>query len=131
MDSAIINHLKKTYNVLIGERSAELIKMNIGSALWDEPEEFYEIRGRDLISGLPKPWKYPLVKFNLPSRKPLSKSWKALRNVSKKLRRSLASDNMDRGIVLAGGGALLRGLDKLIGRRPICRFMFVRNRCWR
>lgn len=116
MDSAIINHLKKTYNVLIGERSAELIKMNIGSALWDEPEEFYEIRGRDLISGLPKTVEISSSEIQFALKETVEQIVEGIKECLEKTPPELASDIMDRGIVLAGGGALLRGLDKLIGQ---------------
>ena len=116
MDSAIINHLKKTYNVLIGERSAELIKMNIGSALWDEPEEFYEIRGRDLISGLPKTVEISSSEIQFALKETVEQIVEGIKECLEKTPPELAADIMDRGIVLAGGGALLRGLDKLIGQ---------------
>lgn len=116
MDSAIINHLKKTYNVLIGERSAELIKMNIGSALWEGPEEFYEIRGRDLISGLPKTVEISSSEIQLALKETVESIVEGIKECLEKTPPELASDIMDRGIVMAGGGSLLRGLDKLIGR---------------
>lgn len=116
MDSAIINHLKKTYNVLIGERSAELIKMNIGSALWEGPEEFYEIRGRDLISGLPKTVEISSSEIQLALKETVESIVEGIKECLEKTPPELASDIMDRGIVMAGGGSLLRGLDKLIGQ---------------
>ncbi|MBP1761156.1 MAG: Rod shape-determining protein MreB [Firmicutes bacterium] len=116
MDSAIINHLKKTYNVLIGERSAELIKMNIGSALWEGPEEFYEIRGRDLISGLPKTVEISSSEIQLALKETVEQIVEGIKECLEKTPPELASDIMDRGIVMAGGGSLLKGLDKLIGR---------------
>jgi rod shape-determining protein MreB len=116
MDSAIINHLKKTYNVLIGERSAEMIKMNIGSALWEGPEEFYEIRGRDLISGLPKTVEISSGEIQLALKETVEQIVEGIKECLEKTPPELASDIMDRGIVMAGGGSLLRGLDKLIGR---------------
>jgi rod shape-determining protein MreB len=116
MDNAIINHLKKTYNVLIGERTAELIKMNIGSALWEGPEEFYEIRGRDLISGLPKTVEISSSEIQLALKETVEQIVEGIKECLEKTPPELASDIMDRGIVMAGGGAFLRGLDKLIGR---------------
>jgi rod shape-determining protein MreB len=116
MDNAIINHLKKTYNVLIGERSAELIKMNIGSALWEGPEEFYEIRGRDLISGLPKTVEISSSEIQLALKETVESIVEGIKECLEKTPPELASDIMDRGIVMAGGGSLLRGLDKLIAQ---------------
>jgi rod shape-determining protein MreB len=98
MDEAIIQYLRKNYNLLIGERTAEEIKMSIGSALWEGPEEHFEVRGRDMVNGLPK----------------TIKTSSTIRVCLEKTPPELASDIMDRGIVMAGGGALLRGLDKLI-----------------
>lgn len=116
MDNAIINHLKKTYNVLIGERSAELIKMNIGSALWEGPEEFYEIRGRDLISGLPKTVEVSSSEIQVALKETVEQIIEGIKECLEKTPPELASDIMDRGIVLAGGGSFLRGLDKLIAQ---------------
>ena len=115
MDSAIINHLKKTYNVLIGERSAEMIKVNIGSALWEGPEGLYEIRGRDLISGLPKTVEISSSEIQLALRETVEQIVEGIKECLEKTPPELASDIMDRGIVMAGGGSLLKGLDKLIG----------------
>jgi len=114
MDSAIINHLKKTYNVLIGERSAELIKVNIGSALWDGPEGFYEIRGRDLIRGLPKTVEISSSEIQLALKETVEQIVEGIKECLEKTPPELASDIMDRGIVMAGGGSLLKGLDKLV-----------------
>ncbi|NLV22196.1 MAG: rod shape-determining protein [Syntrophomonadaceae bacterium] len=116
MDNAIINHLKKTYSVLIGERSAELIKMNIGSALWEGPEEFYEIRGRDLISGLPKTVEISSGEIQVALKETVEQIIDGIKECLEKTPPELASDIMDRGIVMAGGGSFLRGLDKLIGQ---------------
>jgi len=116
MDNVIINHLKKTYSVLIGERSAELIKMNIGSALWEGPEEFYEIRGRDLISGLPKTVEISSGEIQVALKETVEQIIDGIKECLEKTPPELASDIMDRGIVMAGGGSFLRGLDKLIGQ---------------
>lgn len=115
MDEAIIGHLKKTYNLLIGERTAENIKINIGSALIEGPEEFYEVKGRDLVSGLPKTIEISSIEVQQALRETVEQIVEGIKICLEKTPPELASDIMDRGIVMAGGGALLRGLDKLIG----------------
>jgi rod shape-determining protein MreB len=114
MDEAIIEYLKKTYNLLIGERTAEEIKIKIGSAYPLEEEKTMEIKGRDLVSGLPK----AVTISSEEVREALSEPLKAILEVTKiSLERTppeLASDIIEHGIVMAGGGSLLRGLDKII-----------------
>jgi len=114
MDEAIIEYLKKTYNLLIGERTAEDIKVKIGSAYPLEEEKTMEIKGRDLVSGLPK----SVTISSEEVREALSEPLKAILEVTKiSLERTppeLASDIIEHGIVMAGGGSLLRGLDKVI-----------------
>lgn len=116
MDEAIIQHLKKSYSLLIGERTAEDIKMSIGSALWEGAEEFYDVRGRDLVSGLPKTIKVSSIEIQEALAETVEAIIDGIRVCLEKTPPELASDIMDRGIVMAGGGALLRGLDKLISR---------------
>lgn len=116
MDDAILQHLKKNYNLLIGERTAEDIKISIGSALWEGPEEYYEVRGRDLVTGLPKTIKVTSLEIQEALRETVEEMMDGIRVCLEKTPPELAADIMDRGIVLAGGGALLRGLDKLISR---------------
>ncbi len=115
MDEAIIQHLKKTYNLLIGERTAENIKINIGSAIWEDPEEFYEVKGRDLVSGLPKIIQISCLEVQQALKETVEQIVEGIKVCLEKTPPELASDIMDRGIVLAGGGSLLRGLDKMIG----------------
>jgi|YelNatPaOPRAMG01_1025707.scaffolds.fasta_scaffold00119_79 rod shape-determining protein MreB len=114
MDEAIIEYLKKTYNLLIGERTAEEIKIKIGSAYPLEEEKTMEIKGRDLVSGLPK----SVTISSEEVREALSEPLKAILEVTKiSLERTppeLASDIIEHGIVMAGGGSLLKGLDKVI-----------------
>lgn len=114
MDRAIIQHLKKNYSLLIGERTAEDIKIYIGSALWEGPEESYEVRGRDLVSGLPKTIEVSSIEINEALGETVEHIIDGIKVCLEKTPPELASDIMDRGIVMAGGGALLRGLDKLI-----------------
>jgi rod shape-determining protein MreB len=114
MDEAIIQHLKRTYNLLIGERTAENIKMSIGSALWDGEEEQYEVRGRDLVSGLPKTISVSSGEINKALKETVENILEGIKVCLEKTPPELAADIMDRGIVLAGGGSLLKGLDKLV-----------------
>ncbi len=114
MNEAIIEYLKKTYNLLVGERTAEDIKMKIGSAYPLEEEMSMEVKGRDLVAGLPK-----IVTITSEEiRESLQEPLRAILEVTKiSLERTppeLAADLIEHGIVMAGGGSLLRGLDKLI-----------------
>ncbi len=115
MDEAIIQHLKRNYNLLIGERTAENIKINIGSALLEDPELFYEVKGRDLVTGLPQTIQVSSVEIQQALRETVEQIIEGIKVCLEKTPPELASDIMDRGIVMAGGGSLLRGLDKLIG----------------
>lgn len=114
MDAAIMQHLKKNYNMLIGERTAEDIKLSIGSALWEGEPEYYEVRGRDLVSGLPKTIKVSSPEIQEALKETVDQIIEGIKICLEKTPPELASDIIDRGIVMAGGGALLRGLDKLI-----------------
>lgn len=114
MDEAIMQHLKRNYNLLIGERTAEEIKINLGSALWEGPETSYEVRGRDLISGLPKNQAISSGEINSALSEVVSAIIEAIKVCLERTPPELASDIMDKGIVLAGGGSLLRGIDQLI-----------------
>jgi len=116
MDDAIIQHLKKNYNLLIGERTAEDIKINIGSAIWEGPVEYYDVRGRDLVSGLPKTIQVSSDEIQKALSEPVQAIIEAIKVCLEKTPPELAADIMDRGIVMAGGGSLLRGLDKLVSR---------------
>jgi len=116
MDSDIMQHLKKNYNLLIGERTAEDIKISIGSALWEGDEEYYEVRGRDLVSGLPKTIKVSSSEIQAALKETVDHIIEGIKVCLEKTPPELASDIIDRGIVMAGGGALLKGLDKLISQ---------------
>jgi rod shape-determining protein MreB len=111
-DEAIVQHIKREYNVLIGERTAEEIKMSIGSAYPLPEEEDVEVRGRDLLSGLPKNVIISSEEIRQAVEEPLSQIISAVKETLEKTPPELASDLMDRGMFLAGGGALLRGLDQ-------------------
>ena len=114
MDDAIIEHLKKTYNLMIGERMAEDIKMRIGSAYPLEQELTMEVRGRDLVSGLPKTVTVTSEEIRDALSEPIRAIVDAARMTLDKTPPELAADLIERGIVLAGGGSLLRGLDRLL-----------------
>ena len=114
LDDAVIQHLKKTYNLMIGERSAEEIKIKIGSAYPLEEEMTLEVRGRDLVAGLPKMVTVTSEEIREALFEPIAQIVESVRITLEKTPPELAADLIERGIVLAGGGALLRGLDKLL-----------------
>ncbi len=114
MDEAIIEYLRKTYNLMIGERTAEEIKIRIGSAYPLEEELSMDVRGRDLISGLPKTVTVTSNEIREALQEPVRAIVDAAKGTLEHTPPELASDLIDRGIVMAGGGSLLRGIDKLI-----------------
>ncbi|MEV6211294.1 rod shape-determining protein [Kitasatospora sp. NPDC051914] len=118
LDNAIVQHIKKEYSLLLGERSAEQIKMSIGSAfaLEGEKDEHAEIRGRDLVSGLPKTVVISAAEIREAIDEPVDSIIDAVKTTLDQCPPELAGDVMDRGIVLTGGGALLRGLDERLRR---------------
>jgi len=116
MDEAIIAHCRKNYNLLIGERTAEQIKIEIGSAYPFEEECTMEVRGRDLVTGLPKTFTITSAEIRDALSEPISLVVDAIRMTLEKTPPELAADIMDRGIVMAGGGSLLHGLDKYISQ---------------
>jgi rod shape-determining protein MreB and related proteins len=114
MDEAIIHYIKKKYNLMIGERTAEEIKIEIGSAVSNEPEEKQEIRGRDLVSGLPKTINISAGEIEEALRETTNNIIDAVKYTLEKTPPELSSDIIDRGIILSGGGSLLKNLDRLI-----------------
>jgi rod shape-determining protein MreB len=114
MDECIIRHVQKDYNLLIGERMAEWIKIEIGSAYPLEEETKLEIRGRDIVAGLPKTLTVTSEEIRDALKDPVSKIVDAVRYTLDKCEPELAADLVDRGLVLSGGSAQLRGLDKLL-----------------
>ena len=112
MDEAIVSHCRKNYNLLIGERTAEQIKIDIGSAYPLAEERTIEVRGRDLVTGLPKTLTLTSSEVRDALADPVSTVVDDVRMTLEKTPPELAADIMDRGIVMAGGGSLLRGLDK-------------------
>jgi rod shape-determining protein MreB len=116
MDEAIIQYIKKMYNLMIGERTSEQLKMEIGSALRLDPEETVEIRGRDLVTGLPKTLVVSSKEITDALSDTINSIVDAVKVTLERTPPELAADIMDRGIVITGGGALLRNLDRLISR---------------
>lgn len=116
LDAAIIGYIKKKYNLLIGERTAENVKLTIGSAFPSENEESMEIKGRNLLNGLPENVTVTSQEIRDAMVEPLSRIIDAIKSTLEETPPELAADIIDQGITLAGGGALLRGLDKLINR---------------
>ncbi len=112
MNEAIVLYLKRNYNLLIGELTAEEIKIRIGSAFSLDREESMEIKGRDLIAGVPKTMKLSSVQVRESLSEPIDSIIEAVRQSLERTPPELSSDILDRGIVLTGGGALLRGLDR-------------------
>ncbi len=112
LDEAIISYLKKNYNLLIGERTSEEIKWKIGAAYPLEKEETIEVKGRDLVAGVPKTMKVSSAQIREALNEPISGIVEAVRQALEQTPPELASDILDRGIIMTGGGALIRGLDK-------------------
>ncbi|MFW5856130.1 MAG: rod shape-determining protein, partial [Bacillota bacterium] len=103
------------YNLIIGEKTAEEIKMEIGAAYVEENLE-YEVRGRDVMSGLPKNFTINSEETREAFDEPISEIIEAVRNVLERTPPELSSDIMDRGIVMTGGGSLLKGFDTLLSK---------------
>ena len=116
LDEAIVQYVKRTYNMLIGERTGEEVKMTIGSAYPTGKEETMEIRGRDLVTGLPRTLRVTSEEIRRAIQEPVSSILEAIKITLENTPPELAADIMDRGIVMTGGGALLRGLDTLISK---------------
>ena len=117
MDNSISLHIKKIYNLMIGERTAEEIKINIGTAIvTPETDKSMEIRGRDLVSGLPKSLTIKASEIREALGDPIFKIVDAVKGTLEKTPPELAADIMDHGIMMTGGGALLKNLDKLISK---------------
>ena len=115
-DSDIIDYIKRRFNLMIGERTAEEIKMTIGAAFPDAREGNMDIRGRDLLSGLPKTINVTVAQIAEAVHESVTRIVDSVKKVLENTEPELASDIMDRGIVLTGGGAMLYGLDELIRR---------------
>lgn len=114
LDEAIVSYVKKEYSLMIGERTAENVKITIGSAYKEGEEIEMEIRGRDLITGLPKTMQISSSEVRDALREPVNSIVDGIKSTLEKTPPELASDIMENGIMLTGGGALLKGLDKLV-----------------
>jgi rod shape-determining protein MreB len=112
LDESIMSYVKKEYSLMLGERTAEEIKMSIGSAFPMPDEPHAEIRGRDLVSGLPKTIVVSAEEIRKAIEEPVNDIVDAVKSTLDRTPPELAGDVMDRGIVITGGGALLRGLDE-------------------
>lgn len=114
MDEVIIRHVKSVYSLMIGDRTAEEIKTKIGSAYPLEQELSLQVRGRDLVAGLPKTVEVTSIEIREALSEPVFAIVEKVKRVLEQTPPELASDVIERGIVLTGGGALLRGLDRLL-----------------
>lgn len=114
LDEAIVSYMKRAYNLMIGERTAEDIKIRLGSAAPLAKEITMDVKGRDLVAGLPKTITITSQEIRDAMADPLTTIVDAVRTTLERCPPELAADLVDRGIVLAGGGALLRGLDRLL-----------------
>jgi rod shape-determining protein MreB len=113
-DETIVAHIKRAYNLMIGERTAEEIKIRIGSAFPLEQELTLEVKGRDLSAGLPKTLTIRSEEIREALQEPLSSILESVRITLERCPPELSADLVDRGIVMAGGGSLLRGVDRLV-----------------
>ena len=127
LDQAIITHAKKEYSLMLGERTSEEIKMAIGSASPLEDELHAEIRGRDLVSGLPKTIVISAEEVRKAIEEPVNAIVDAVKTTLDKCPPELSGDIMDRGIALTGGGALLRGLDERLRQETGMPILVVDN----
>ena len=117
MDHAITAYIRKTYNLTIGERTAEAIKIEIGSARVSDQEEKMDIRGRDLVTGLPKTIEITSKEISNALRESISAIIDGVKKTLEQTPPELSADVMERGIMLTGGGALLKNLDKVISEQ--------------
>ncbi|MFO7534512.1 MAG: rod shape-determining protein [Kiritimatiellia bacterium] len=117
MDDHIVQYMRRVYNLMIGERTAEEIKIAIGSAYPMEQEMTLDVKGRDQVAGLPKTLTITSEEIREALQEPVSSIIEAIRTTLERCPPELSADLVDRGMVLAGGGSLLRGLDKLIAEQ--------------
>ncbi len=116
MDRSIVQYVKRKYNLLIGERTAEVIKVNIGTAILGDEAKKFDVKGRDLVTGVPKTISLSDVEVFEALTEPISVILDAVRSALENAPPELSSDLVDRGIVMAGGGSLLSGLNVLISK---------------
>jgi len=116
MDRAIVSYVKRKYNLLIGERTAELAKITIGTVLLDSDLEYMDVKGRDLVTGVPKTITLSSAEVHESLLETVSSILDVIHVALENTPPEVSSDLVDNGIILAGGGALLKGLDKLISK---------------
>ena len=117
MDECIMKYIQRVYNLLIGERMAEMIKIEIGSAFPTGEEKTLEIKGRDIVAGLPKTLTITSEEIRGALKEPVGQIVDAVRSTLDKCEPELAADLVDRGLLLSGGSSQLRGLDKLLAQQ--------------
>lgn len=127
MDEAIYNYVRRQFNMLIGERTAEEIKINLGSALENGQETEMEIRGRDLVQGVPKTVTINSIQVREALSESVNQILEAIRLALEKTPPELASDIVDRGITMTGGGSLLKNLDTIISQKTGLPVVLVDN----
>ncbi|MDU4961938.1 MAG: rod shape-determining protein [Sporomusaceae bacterium] len=116
LDEAIIQYVKRGYNMMIGERTAEQVKITMGSAITPPDNQTFEVRGRDMVTGLPKTLTLSAVEVQHALSEPVLGIIEAVKATLEKTPPELSADVMDRGIVMTGGGSLLHGLDILLSQ---------------
>lgn len=116
MDQAIVQYVKRKYNLLIGERTAEQVKIKIGTVMLDSPIESMDVKGRDLVTGVPKTIALTSTEVNEALLETIAQIIDVVRLALENTPPELSSDLVDQGIVMAGGGSLLRGLDRLLSK---------------
>jgi rod shape-determining protein MreB len=114
MDEALVQYVKRKYSLLIGDRTAEIIKMTIGTAYMDEDSQTMEVKGRDMVTGIPKTLEITAEEVREALVEPINTIVETVRITLEKTPPELAADIVDKGIVLVGGGALLKNLDILL-----------------
>lgn len=116
MDRAVVSYVKRKYNLLIGERTAEIIKMEIGTVMLDGDSQSLEVKGRDLVTGVPKTISLSDAEVNEALLETVANIVDVVRVALENTPPELSSDLVDKGIVMAGGGSLLKGLDRLLSK---------------
>ncbi len=115
MDAAIVQYIKRSFNLMIGDRTAEEVKVDIGAAIVElDDNQNREVRGRDLVTGLPKTVEVTAEEIRTALKEPIARIVSAVKRTLEQTPPELASDVMDKGIIMTGGGALLKGLDRLL-----------------
>jgi rod shape-determining protein MreB len=114
MDEAVINHMKRTYNMMIGEQMAERVKIEIGSASPMSQEKTMFVRGRDMVTGLPRKTEVTSEEIRAALNEPVTQIIETITRTLERAEPELAADLVENGIVMAGGGSLLRGLPQVV-----------------